>query len=745
MSTNDNDNLDPVQTNRLASAKLREVLEELDNHIVALTAPTMELSLVRKKQASESGLEEKDPSFQTRQFVSGAGSPSSIGVAAPGGLNPDASTPTGMPNKEAWAEYLGKRVGGGNMPPSLMPEAGSPIRGRTNVEAETLEGKSIEIPQFGDWQVDSLFRLGAQFAGKNAIKKYRSDAGEQFDRGQVPQSPEEWQQEQGSFSISNTAGLLSKGASIAAIGSLIHKKIGAPLADIGFGATSVGASLGYSPAGGSMGPATFHGIPNPLAALGSEAGRQGLGMVVNSAEAAFGGTGIGFGEANAIRQALAQQGWSNQRAGGLFGSNGGEQETLATAFEPLLKKGFRNPEMLAEFTSSLKLGTGTIGELTEGIEKLSTTAKLTNQSLEVEMQRAQEYMAKVIEGGGTGVQGLRSHGEVAGITGMNPLLIQGINEGQFGQIQALGKGILPWEVQSLSGSESALNAYEAYKKVAGYVPPQTASKGRINKVTGKEEPGESAAQKRAAWIHKLEPSITAEMAERLATIGPTLEAVAGGLTQGRDIHSKQFSMEGHNEANSGAAAIYDGLLKQRELQEDYIQKLHENPHTRPRAIKSAEEKLRLTKDMAAQAAHGAMGAGKLNRGQRESLEGELKGPRGLYHTAEEAGLREPQLKAIKGESLEKQTGSIMAALEKLNQVNVEKEKEENAKIELSGEALRWFKLKFPNAKTPKQEANEGGKSTASAAANPSVPGETAANRAAQKAGEQAYRREPTGG
>ena len=47
----------------------------------------------------------------------------------------------------------------------------------------------------------------------------------------------------------------------------------------------------------------------------------------------------------------------------------------------------------------------------------------------------------------------------------------------------------------------------------------------------------------------------------------------------------------------------------------------------------------------------------------------------------------------------------MAALEKINQVNVEKEKEENAKIELSPEAAKYFKLKFPNAKTPQQERN----------------------------------------
>ena len=164
-----NDPLDPGETNRRASDQLRVALAQLDEHIQALTAPTMELALVQKKRATEMGLEERDPSDLFRKFVSEAGPGAMIGVAAAGETSPDAS----MPNKPAWAEYLGKSSGGGNLPPSLMPEAGSPIRGRTNVEAATLEGKSIEIPQFGDWQVDSLSRLGAQFAGKNAINKYR--------------------------------------------------------------------------------------------------------------------------------------------------------------------------------------------------------------------------------------------------------------------------------------------------------------------------------------------------------------------------------------------------------------------------------------------------------------------------------------------------------------------------------------------------------------------------------------------
>ena len=126
-----------------------------------------------------------------------------------------------------------------------------------------------------------------------------------------------------------------------------------PMLDIGFGASSMGTSLGYSPqAGGTLGASHILGIPNPIAAFSSPAGRQGLGTMVNAAEAAIGGTGIGLGEANQLRQTLAQQGWSNQRSGGLLGATvGGQQENLAQALEPLVKMGFNSPTSIEQLGS----------------------------------------------------------------------------------------------------------------------------------------------------------------------------------------------------------------------------------------------------------------------------------------------------------------------------------------------------------------------------------------------------------
>ena len=239
------------------------------------------------------------------------------------------------------------------------------------------------------------------------------------------------------------------------------------------------------------------------------------------------------------------------------------------------------------------------------------------------------------------------------------------------------------------------------------------------------------------------------MAERFATIGPKLEAVAGGLTQGRDIHDAQFKREEENVSPSDIRKTMELGYSHKAAKKRQIEAELKNPRDswdreklEHRLERANESHSHYQSEMRVALQKAEKDKGLKGNAYWETLK-ELQGPRGLYHTAEEAGLTEPQLKAIKGERLDKQTGSIMAALEKINKVNVEKEKEENAKIELSGEALRWFKLKFPNAKTPKEEAGEGGKSTASGAANPSVPGETVAYRAAQKAGEKMHRNEPT--
>lgn len=753
------DDIDPAQASRRANDQLRIAITQLDEHIQALTAPTMELAVSQRRRMAETGLEELEPSALIKKFVSQAGPGAQIGSNEPGKPNPDASV-SDASIKEGWERFFsGQRgqPGKPGMPPGLIPEGGSAIAGKTNVEAERIAAQGFQIPQFGDWQLDSLLRVAAHAAGGRAMKRYKSQAESEFEQTETALSPEEWQKTQGRFASSNLAQKFESGATRVAEASLIHKKILSPLLDIGFGASNAGASLGFSPQNeglGVFGASHLFGIPNPIAAFTSPAAKQGLGSVVNAAEAAIGGTGIGLGEANNLRQALAQQGWSNQRAGGMLGFTvGGEQETLALALEPLMKRGFKNPEVLSEFTSALKLGTGNIGELTKGIENLAETAKATHQTLEAEAVKAQEFMAKAVEGGSTMIHGLTAYGEIAKATKMNPLLVQGINEGQFGQIQALSKGILPWEIQSMSGNAAALNAWETVRKVAGYVPKQTDTRN-FNKITGKWEVTESAAEKETAYIHMLEPSITAEQAKRLKEIGPRLEAITGGLGQGRTIHAAQFKREEEAIGMGNAKRVMQAHT-QYSHENAYVEQLERElkGHPNEERKEELEEKIERAKENRNEKHNELQSA--LEKAKRsETLKGnawwetkkELEGPHGLYHTAELAakGNRsaETELTKIKKEALKNQTGSIMNLLEGLNKVNVEKEKEENAKIELSGPAKAFFKLKFPGA-SAQAEQNEGGPSTASKAAQPNAAGETASEQSLMKTAERAMRGEPT--
>jgi hypothetical protein len=758
------DDIDPGQAARRANDQLRAAINQLDEHIQALAAPTMELALAQRKRVAESGLEELEPSALIRKFVSQAGPGAAIGASEPGQLNPDASV-SDAAMKEGWERFFSGatgKPGAPGAPPGMAPGGGSAIAGKTNVEAERIAAQGFTIPQFGDWQLDSLLRMAAHTSGQVAMRKYKSQAENEFEETGQALSPEEWQKTQGRFASSNLAQKFETGATRVAEASLIHKKVLSPLLDIGFGASNAGASLGYSPqgeglGGGFLGASHYFGIPNPLAAITSPAGKQGLGTVANAAEAAIGGSGIGLGEANSLRQALGSQGWSNQRNSSLLGlTMGGEQETLALAMEPLMKKGFKNPEVLAEFTSALKLGSGNIGELTTGIEQLAETAKMTHQTLEAEAVKAQEFMAKSVEGGSTMIHGLTAYGEIAKATKMNPLLVQGINEGQFGQVQALSKGIMPWEIQGMSGNAAALNAWETVKKVSGYVPKQSDTRN-LNKVTGKWEVTETAAEKEGGYIHMLEPSITAEQAKRLKEIGPKLEAVQGGFGEANTIQQHRYAMEQTNEKSKDGAA----LLKARNewsATQTRVNELKNKLSKMPSGdlfssqeskygdvrgeLEEEEGRLHDRHSAYTNAMSKASKAGKLNAGQQGLLRSELEGPKGLYATAASAGINPEELAKIKKEGVTHQAGDIYKALEKLNKVNIEKQNEENAKIELAGPAKSFFKLKFPAA-SAKSESNEGGPAMGSKAASPNAAGETASEQSAVRQAEQASRAEPT--
>lgn len=359
-----NDDLDPAKSQQRANDQLRVALLQLDEHIIALTAPTMELALIQKKRAAESGLEAVEPSSLLQKFISQAVPLGGhLGVAAPGQTGPDASNamrgsaPIGSMATEGaiYNEMFGAEPGRAGAPMPWAKEP-SPIRGKTNIEAQRLEEEPVRIPSFGDWRMDALLKLGSQWAGKKALSNYETYASQ---AGEEAASPQEWLSQQGPLAAGNVSGGFASGAEHIAQLSAIHAKVLKPILDTAFGAAHMGASLGYTPQGeGLLGASHLLGIPNPLSVIGpwaSPAARQGLGSTVNAIEAAVGGTGLGVGEEKAIRQALGAEGWSNQRSGGMFGFTvGGQQENLARTFEPLMKMGL-TPEMIAPWTKTLRM------------------------------------------------------------------------------------------------------------------------------------------------------------------------------------------------------------------------------------------------------------------------------------------------------------------------------------------------------------------------------------------------------
>src|SRR5208282_5614611 len=262
-----NDDLDPAQSSRRANEGLQRAVERLDEHTAALVAPTMELALIQKKRASEMGLEEREPSDLLRKFISQAGPGGRIGVAEAGQTGPDASSAArgtasvGVPSTGSqWNEMFGAEPGRAGEPMPWAKEP-SPIRGKTNIEAQRLEEEPIRIPSFGDWRMDAILKLGSQMAGKKALSNYETYASQ---AGNEAMNPEEWNNAQGRFSMGNISGAAANLSQAAVVGS-IAKTYLKPMLDVGFGAAHMGASLGYTPQGeGALGASHLFGLPNPL-------------------------------------------------------------------------------------------------------------------------------------------------------------------------------------------------------------------------------------------------------------------------------------------------------------------------------------------------------------------------------------------------------------------------------------------------------------------------------------------------
>ncbi len=726
------DDLDPAQSQRRANDQLRVAMLRLDEHIIALTAPTMELALIQKKRAAESGLEAVEPSSLLQKFISQAVPlEGHFGAADPGQLNPDASRigPGGIPTEGAnYNEMFGAEPGRAGAPVPWAREP-SAIRGKTNVEAQRLEEEPVRIPSFGDWRMDALLKLGSQYAGKKALSNYETYASQ---AGEEAVSPSEWLSQQGPLAAGNVSGRLANAAEHTAQISALHAKILQPLLDVGFGASHMGARLGYTPQGeGLLGASHILGLPNPLSTIGpwaSPAARQGLGSTVNAFEAAVGGTGIGIGEEKNLRDALAAEGWSNQRSGGAFGFTvGGQQENLAKTFEPLLKMGL-TPEEIAPWSKTLRMGTTSPQELVKTLEQIPETAKILHRTMQEVSEGMQEFAAKTVEGGSTLLHGAQSYQGIAKLTGVNPAMTQALNEGPLGKAQAAQKGVLPWQVASLTPGAQARNAAETVKKLAEMAGNPAAVKTKNEYGETSEITSEAA---KLAQMHMLAPEASNEYLKRMLELnkklpgakGTELGAAESGMTKATQLGT--FIDQKKHENRKYGPYIPEATQAEHEWRREaaWQKQIEVNLKGSKKGDAGEEWNLETAKKNAEEKHHAmiaargkAESAGTLNAQQEGNVIHDLPE---LYKRAREAGLgQHGEIKKWMTESPESQIANINAALAKKAEVEPEKDERAKAEIVMNANTEKWFKLQFPNAKSP-NSPGAGGKSSASSAAQPS--------------------------
>ena len=382
------------------------------------------------------------------------------------------------------------------------------------------------------------------------------------------------------------------------------------------------------------------------------------------------------------------------------------QENLAKAMEPLVKMGFQNPQQLAGFSNALKLGTGTIGELTKGIETLAETAKVTHHTLEEEAAKAQEFMAKAVEGGTTMMHGLQTYGGIAKMTGLDPLLTQKANEGTFGTVAAAQKGVLPWQVASMGPGQAATNALQAVKLLSSAAGTSTAVKTKNEYGETREISAEAA---HLAMMHQIEPDMTTEYMKRMLELGKRLPGAhateLGAIESGEEkIKGAQaiISHQRHENEEWGpnvkTARTNETAWHQAEAQlKQYEAELKKGGGNIGPLEEERLERLKATSEEKYHATKGAMkkaeGEGKLTSAQQNEIRNELPA---LYQRAREAGLGHSgeikQWMMEAGQNPEKVLTNINAALAKKAEVEPEKNENTKAEIVMNSSVEKWFHL-----------------------------------------------------
>lgn len=730
---------DPQRANYLATLKLTESVNRLTDFLAARERPGLAGSLMGEKISAEA-------SSQT----GGLGLPLNISVP------PGVEMPTGEPSQFAsdperlakerlsgltgvgpqWNEMFGSVAGQAGGPSKWASEP-SAIAGKTNIEAQRLEEEPIRIPSFGDWRIDAQLKLASQIAGKRALSNYASYAEDTVKNGGIPTSAPEWLQEQGRWSSGNVSGRLAQLSQATVVGS-IAKTYADPFLQHAYAAQEQGANLGYSPESG-IGGAYIMGIRNPLAALTSEAGKQGLGSKVNTFRSVLEG-GTSFEAAENLKQALQEEGFSNQKTGFLGLTTGGEEEGIAQAIMgavPGAKTGALHGKQAAGFANVIRYGTASVKELQEALEGMETTAKTLKQGLNETSEAMQSFAEETYQKGGTKIQGIRAYKEIANSTGMAPSLTSQINESPFGQAIAASYGMIPSEVAAAPGTVRTQMASETIALAMKTAPKfeNKVFRDANGKIIG-EESGEAQQLAYASEI----TGIPAEQLKLWTKNQKKIQAateVTATTTKGSELYKAEHTvnegtyMKGHPWSNQQMHYLVGNLHEER----SYLEKEEQEPnaetfhHERPsetarrQRIEAKEKELH---SYESRVEHG----GYITSKQKFGLQREWSKARSAAEGIE--GIEPEKIRKIERDrySYENKFKELEKTVAEATKPESEEGGESRVKIELTGYAKTLFRA-LNHGEGPKESANAGGPSTAAQAASPNLPG-TEAIRAAEK-------------
>jgi len=725
-SPNPNNEVDPVKAVRRAVEEIRDAIKGQINLSTGIArSPSYTGSLAREQQlttaagpgallgppisqaAPDNELAEKAGELGSHRSEGGEGGGRGVRTRAAFSEHRAGSKRTWQQmNDEEQAAWVQK-----NQPEGLEKKTGLGVE-----QIYESANDPLYMPQY-KWRLDEVLRNARDVAIKTATST------------KLP--------EQIRPTMEGLAGALNTGYEYAAPyekgGDFLKKITNAQFAN-----AQVGTQLGYSPQTGALG-AYIAGVPNPLAAFTSEAGKQGLGQKLGALGAMFSG-GISLAQAEGLRGALSEQGFSNQQKGNILGAyTGGENESLSQALEPLVKEGVPASQA-AVFAESTRYGNTSIRSLRASLHDMGSTAKTLKLTIDETAESMQRYAKEQEKEGAKQVESIQHYKEIAGATGILPTKIAELNQSEIGTVTGQAHGFFPGTIGAQSGEAQAKNAIQTVERIMAMTP---GGKHETWVTNSKGERHLSATSQRnqlatAVAMHLL-PGDDLEVAEHLIKNKAAIERGVqnAAKTQALVENSEHTGARGtiewmaakghHDEVRKmqqltaqihGSSASYSTWKQKTENEwaeqggqntgyasaQEYVE-YKEGERPQYSKTKKQREKLEEMKEHAK------------NAGTAE-YERHVLQP-ALTKAKKESGLSTEELEKVEHENKGKDMNQKFMNLQKAEEAHqkiITGEEEGKGIIELSPRAKEFFKLHLPPEFAEKARA--GGESTAQQAAQP---------------------------